>query len=128
MQVVDEGFESMLEDASRVPPAPPPPSAPIDESTMETTVSIPGKGVADTLVNSSVSSFAPVYEPPPPSIPLPPALLARRVAVVAGPDGAARIIPLDETSPPEGAVAAILVPLSAADGEPLARLLRGRRS
>ncbi|APR81295.1 Hypothetical protein A7982_06642 [Minicystis rosea] len=56
------------------------------------------------------------------------ALLAQRVAVVAAPDGSARLVALEDlASLPEGAVAAIVVPLAGADGERLARLLASRR-
>ena len=54
-------------------------------------------------------------------------LLAQRVVVVGGRDGEARILAVEGlTSVPEGAIFAIVVPLAAGDGEPLARLLRGR--
>jgi hypothetical protein len=54
-------------------------------------------------------------------------LLAQRVAVVAGPDGVARVVSLDDAAKlPEGAIAAILVPLAATDGAPLARLVARR--
>jgi 2-oxoglutarate dehydrogenase E2 component (dihydrolipoamide succinyltransferase) len=67
---------------------------------------------------------APVVAPPAPIS----GLLAQRVAVVAGPDGAARLTLLEEGMPvPAGAIVAVMVPLVAAEGEPLARLLAGRR-
>lgn len=113
MQLVDEGFESML-DATE-PPA----------------VAVP------LFVELPVPPREHAEEPPPPEAPAttqaaPPALaglLSQRVAVIADENGGARIVALPElASLPEGAVAAILVPLSPADGEPLARMLVAPKS
>lgn len=50
-------------------------------------------------------------------------LLAHRVAVVAGRAGEIRLVPLDASgAPPIGAAIALLVPLSAADGDLVAQL------
>ena len=50
-------------------------------------------------------------------------LLAHRVAVVAGRAGEIRLVPLDASgAPPIGAAIALLVPLSAADGDVVAQL------
>ncbi|MEP7126742.1 MAG: hypothetical protein ABJE95_37780, partial [Byssovorax sp.] len=50
-------------------------------------------------------------------------LLAHRVAVVAGRAGEIRLVPLDAAgAPPVGAAIALLVPLSAADGDVVAQL------
>jgi hypothetical protein len=50
--------------------------------------------------------------------------VSQRVAVIAGPNGEARLVALEGLAAmPEGAIAAIVVPLAAADSEPLARLL-----
>jgi hypothetical protein len=56
-----------------------------------------------------------------------PTLPALRVAVIAtGGAGQVRVVALDGASPPPGAAAAILVPLSEADGATLAKLFRPR--
>lgn len=102
MQLVDEGFESMLapeEPPPRAAPAPPSESAPVPSS-------------------------APVSMSAPPS-----GLLAQRVAVIPGPDGHARVVlAAGLGSLPEGAVVAVLVPLAPDDGAPLAELLSARKA
>lgn len=102
MQLVDEGFESMLapeEPPQGVAPALPPESAPVPSS-------------------------APVSMSAPPS-----GLLAQRVAVIPGPDGHARVVlAAGLGSLPEGAVVAVLVPLAPDDGAPLAELLSARKA
>lgn len=104
MQLVDEGFESLLTDGEAEP----------------------RRFVEAPKVVEIVASAPPVAASVAPAFSKR-ALLACRVAVMAGPDGVARVVPLESVeAAPEGAVAAILVPLVAADSEPLARLLGPR--
>jgi hypothetical protein len=114
MQLVDEGFESMLDTAPPVVaplPAPPPPSVE------------PAAPATPRVVAESPAPEAAIASPPAAS-----GLLAQRIAVTVGPDGEARITLHDERTPlPAGAIPAVVVPLSAADGEALARLLAARR-
>jgi hypothetical protein len=70
-----------------------------------------------------VQPAAAVSTPPP----APGGLVAQRIVIVSGPGGEARILAADGlASLPPGAIPAIVVPLVATDGEPLARLLKLR--
>ena len=138
---VDEGFETLFGAATPTPPpsAPPTPApAPPAVAMLETLHGIappviplappPPVHPAPTPAPPAVAAAAPAQASPA-AAPAPPAggLLAQRVVVVAGRDGEARVLAVEGlTSVPEGAIFAIVVPLAAGDGEPLARLLRGR--
>jgi hypothetical protein len=128
MQLVDEGFESLLE-TSTPPPAPPPPAIeppPAPPSPAVAATPAPAsKPAASPAPAAKPAATPPVEAKPAASPPAASGLLSQRVAVIAGPNGEARIVALEGLATvPEGAIAAIVVPLAAADGEALARLLR----
>jgi hypothetical protein len=128
MQQVDEGFESLLQSAPPAAPPAPAPKAVVAAPAAKATPAPPPKAPVVTPAAKAPVEVPPIRPAASPAQASPSGLLAQRVAVVAGPDGEARILTMEGlTSLPEGAIAAIVVPLAGGDGEPLARLLRGRR-
>ena len=126
MQQVDEGFESMLasSEAAALASAPAPvlaAPAPAVAAPIAEPAPVVEAAVAPVVEAAVAPAPAPIAAPPPSG------LLAQRVAVVAGLDGEVRLVPLDGlASLPKGAIAAIVVPLAAGDGAPLARLLSAK--
>jgi hypothetical protein len=99
------------------PPAPRPAAEPVPPTMMQRGVTPPVEVVPATMGPRPNPTWATPSR----------ALMAQRVAVLPGPGGIARVVPLEHLdSLPHGAIAAILVPLAAGDGEPLADLLRVR--
>lgn len=115
----------------RAAPAPPPPAEPAKAQDSTPAASSTNPGAADWQPNDTVSPIqAAAAERAPAAAQAPPRRLdtlpSLRVAVLAtGIAGEVRLISLDATeSPPPGAALAVLVPLSAADGDAITRLFR----
>lgn len=140
MQLVDEAFESLLggDDEPALPKIEvkePAPAIAVKEPASAIAVKEPAK----IEVKEPPPPKVEVKEPPPPVVEkappgvekappsaAPAGLLAQRVAVIAGPDGEARLVRLTGDAVPEGAILAVVVPLAPSDGERLARLLGPR--
>jgi hypothetical protein len=127
MQQVDEGFESMLESASP-PPAPPPPVIVVEPVPVPVIVAQPPPPpvvAQPPPVSATVARVEAPVASPAPLAALEGGLLAQKVVILVGPGGELRIVAAEGlASLPEGAIAAIVVPLVMRDGESLARLLR----
>ena len=77
------------------------------------------------LPEPAAAAAAPLPEPEP----APGALIAHRIAVISGPDGELRLLPLEaDAAPPDGAAVALVVPVTPGDGDALARMIHARKS